>query len=224
MVKRQRIFLLVSTVILCITAIGQATYAATVPAEVIDAANGGLPKFLDLIQADDVRHYGFDNPAELSRVVLGNPFLIYTLWPDDILAFAEGRAVDLPIRPTSMWQFPVLCDGEVRTLLTVDLMDGRWEAVKIGGLAPGPEMAGLAERWQESGGYDLKYVHVFQTGSQFIAVTREKTTRFVPIEWTARALGLLHEEEEFRYRRMNPSEIIPVLAPHVRANVELIEE
>ena len=42
-------------------------------------------------------------------------------------------------------------------------------------------------------GYELSYVHVFQTGSQFIRLRRGNLTYFLPIESSARALGLVEE-------------------------------
>ncbi|MFH1842975.1 MAG: hypothetical protein ABIF77_07180, partial [bacterium] len=173
---------------------------AAPPAGIVAAAEAGLQRFLPHIPENELFRFGFQDKTEPARVQLGEPFLIYTVHPDEIISCAEGERADLTLIPTTMWQFPVRCDGAVRTLLTVDRMDGKWEAVDLGGLAPANELAILAEQWPRSAGYELRYVKVFQSGSRFVAVVDDHETRLVPLEPTARALGLLGEHEPFDYR------------------------
>jgi hypothetical protein len=95
-------------------------------------------------------------------------------------------------------------------------MPGGWEAVDLGGLSPAVEMEELAGRWPASEGYELKYVRVFQTGSQFIAVAKDGTVHLVPVESTARSLSMLEEDERFEYQRVLVSDVVHILAPFVQ--------
>ena len=216
--------------VLMVTAIGAwmlaihaPSYAGIAPPEVQDAAREGLPMFLSSIPHSHLRAFGFDDEQEINRATLGIPFRIHTMSSSEILAFAEGERTPPAIRPTSMWQFPVLVDHIPRTLLTVDLMGGNWQAVDLGGLSPALDMGKLRRRWPTSDGYELKYVCIFQTGSQFIWVTNEGISSLVPLEQTARLLGVVGEEESFEYIFMNLADVTSVLAPLVRASLGTIE-
>jgi len=199
-------------------------YPENAPEAVLAAAEVGLPKFLGFVPLDELEHYGFRDAAELNRASLGSGFLVHTMMPVDILAFADGDADGVPVRATRMWLFPVMCDGTPRTLLTVDWMENGWEAVNLGGVSPGPEMIELAGRYPESAGSELAYVRVFQTGSQFVMVAAEGRSRLIPLEWTARSLGMIEADEPFFYREMDISEVTAFLAPHVRGSLERIQD
>jgi hypothetical protein len=144
--------------------------------------------------------------------------------PEEIFAAAEGEPIAVEIHPTNTWQFPVVCDGTPRTLLTVSHVGGRWEAFDLGGLSPVVEMEDLGRVWQPAEGYELRYVRIYQTGSQFIAVTRDGKAHLVPVEWTARSLGMLEEGEVFQYKLMEIPDVAVILAPHIRASLEMMQE
>jgi hypothetical protein len=191
-------------------------YAERVPREVLIAAGDGLSRFLNAIPPGELEHFGFGNHEELSRADVGEPFRVYTMDPQEILGFAKGEPVEVGIHPTEVWQFPVVAEGTSRTLLTVARMPDGWEAVDLGGLSPAIEMEELADRWPASEGHELMYVRVYQTGSQFIAVEKDGDTHLVPVESTARSLGMLEESDLFEYRLLAVSETVSILAPFVR--------
>ncbi|MBU1700719.1 MAG: hypothetical protein KJ927_13130 [Candidatus Eisenbacteria bacterium] len=190
--------------------------AGVIPKAAIHAAQQGLQRFLDLIPPGELGHFGFQDRGELSLAALGEPFMIYTLTADEILADAEDLSRMAGIHPTGVWQFPVVAAGSPRTLLTVDQMPDGWEAVDLGGLSPAPEMEVLVARWPASDGYQLRYLFIYQTGSQFVWVTGKGESQLVPLEATARSLGLLDEGSRFEYRPMPLSEAVAILAPYVR--------
>ncbi|MCK4413552.1 MAG: hypothetical protein KAY32_08415 [Candidatus Eisenbacteria sp.] len=188
------------------------------------AARDGLLEFLRAVPMNELEYFGFHDQDELSRATLGEPFRVYTMLPSEILAVAGGEPTAATIHSTTLWQFPVLCDGTSRTLLTIDDMDGIWAAVDLGGLSPAIEMRELADRWPRSQGYELEYVRVFQTGSQFISVTKDNLSHLVSLESTARSLGMLAEGEAFEYQLMDVSAVVAILAPFVWANLETTQE
>jgi hypothetical protein len=198
--------------------------AAPPPQEVVDVAAESLQGWLQAIPPDGLNHFSFNDEGEFRRTTLGEPFLTHYIQAPEIMAYADGAIDHVTIRPTTMWEFPVMCDGTPRTLLTVDLMDGVWTAVGIGGLSPAVEIAEMASWWPVSEGYELKYVRVFQSGSQFIQVTGNGLSDLVPIESTARSLGMIDQDESYDYPLMEVSDVIYTIAPFVRANVEGFNE
>ena len=192
--------------------------------EILKAAQEGLPRFLAAIPPEEIESFGFHNQEELGRATLGEPFLIHKMLPNDIFEYAEdGWASDL-IRPTHTWLFPVICDGTPRTLLTVAPMSGRWGAVDIGGLSPAPEIQELKTLWPASQGWELSYVLVYQTGSQFMMVSRAGLDYIVPIESTARLLGIVPDGKPFQYELKGIPEIVDALVPFVHSALEGLEQ
>jgi hypothetical protein len=190
-----------------------------VPPQALAAAREGLPRFLQALPAQELEHYGFGDPRELSRATLGEPFRLYTLDPQDIFDCARGRLASLPERPTNRWLFPVICDARPRTILAVADLDGAWRAIEIGGLSPAPQMQELARQWPAAQGYRLRYIQVYPGGTQFVQVAKDDMTDFVPLETTARVLGLLGAGEPYDYPLVPPDEIAAALEPIVRAGL-----
>ena len=188
-----------------------------IPPEARDAGRAGLPEMLKAIPEKDLAFYGFADPQEFSRVTLGEPFRLYTLDPQEIIDFAEGRAGSMEERPTNHWLFPVICAGRLRTVLTVAYLDGIWQAIEIGGPNPAPEMHELALQWPAAQGYRLRYIQVFAGGAQFVQIANGESSELVPLESTARALGLIAKDEIYDYPLVAPDDIATALEPIVRA-------
>ncbi|KPJ49841.1 MAG: hypothetical protein AMJ41_02230, partial [candidate division Zixibacteria bacterium DG_27] len=138
------------------------------PTEVVQAATGGLQPFLRAIPADNLAHYGFSNEAEFAQARLGEPLRVYTIVPDNISNYIPGTDLTSLLTATNLWYFPVLCFGEARTILTVDLVKGEWRAVAIGSSGLAKEVQKLRLRWPSSDGYEHTFVRVFQAQSDFL--------------------------------------------------------
>jgi len=109
-------------------------YAAPPPNDVLAAAEKGLPAFLKAIPKSELERYGFNNQQELSEAILGEPHEVFTMTPEAIKSYQGGARLPDLLSKTNLWFFPVIVAGEPRTILTVALMQGKWEAVDIGGL------------------------------------------------------------------------------------------
>jgi hypothetical protein len=188
-----------------------------IPPEVRDAGRAGLPGMLQAIPERDLAFYGFADPQEFSRTTLGEPFRLYTLDPEEIIDFAEGHLGSMEERPTDHWLFPVICDGRPRTVLTVAFLDGNWQAIEIGGPNPAPEMRELALQWPAAQGYRLRYIQVFAGGTQFVQVANGESSDLVPLESTARALGLIAKDEIYDHPLVASHDVATALEPIVRA-------
>jgi hypothetical protein len=193
--------------------------AEEVPPEALAAAREGLPQFLQALPGEELSHYGFDGRAETLRAVLGAPFRLYTWDPAELLAYDEGRIAALAEIPTNHVLCPVLCDGRPRTVLTVGEIDGAWQAIAIGGPNPTPQMLELARQWPAADGYRLRYIQAYPGGSQFVLVAEEGYSGLVPLESTARSLGLLAPDATYDYPIVPPDDVAAALAPIVRAGL-----
>lgn len=187
------------------------------PAAVLAAAADGLAPLLAAIPPGAERHFRFASRAELARAELDRPFRVFTLDPAEIRASASGTGPPPELVPTSLWIFPVVCDGEPRTLLTVDRLAGRWAAVDIGGLSPAVDMYACSYDWPDHEGYRRRYVRVFAAASQFIAVSRDGETRLIPLETTARALGLLASGRAYDAAPLELADVVQALTGHLDA-------
>jgi len=190
------------------------------PQEVIRAAIDGLGPFLEAIPSQDLEHYGFASSEDLTQATLGKPFKVYTITPDKILTSGQEMKLSSLISPTGLWFFPVVCRGKVRTILTVDFVNGQWKAVAIGSSRLAKQLETVENKWLESDGYDHQLIRIYQAQSDFVAVSKERTLKIVPLESAAVALKL-KKVIEGTYGLYSPSEIIPKLAPVVRENLQL---
>jgi hypothetical protein len=189
------------------------------PQEVIRAAIDGLRPFLEAIPGQDLEHYGFASPEELARATLGKPFKVYTITPDKILNYSQEMKLSTVISPTNLWFFPVVYRGKVRTILTVDFVDGEWRAVAIGSSGLAKQLERIENKWPESDGYDHRFIRIYQAQSDFVAVSKERILKIVPLESAAVALKLKKVIEGV-YGLYSPSEMIPKLVPVVRENLQ----
>jgi len=215
-----RVAVLASTLLLLMDAVAPALPPDDdVPPEAVPAARGGLPSFLRALPDSELTHYGFDGAPELARATLGQPFRLYTLEPDDVFAGAEGRVTAMEGRATNRVIFPVICDGRPRTLFTVAEIRGSWQAIEIGGLSPAPELLELERQWPAADGYRLRYIQVYPGGMQFVQVAQEGFQGLVPLESTARSLGLLAPDESYEFPILPPDEVAIALEPVIRAGL-----
>ena len=189
------------------------------PDEIMQAARNNLSSFLDAIPASDLPHYGFSTREELAGAILGKPFRVYTIVPDKILAYTPQTQLLPLISPLDLWFFPVLSNGDFKTILTVDKVAGEWQAVAIGSSALARQLEKIQGKWPESQGYEHKFVRIFQALSDFIVVSKNDTVSITPFESGRVALKLKKAPEEV-YELYKPSDIVPQLIPIVRQNIQ----
>lgn len=195
----------------------------TVPQEVAQAAMDGLSSFLKAIPATELAHYGFSSEENLSKATLGAAFRVYTITPDKILNFDPQMELSALITPTELWFFPVLYDREVRTILTVDKMNGEWQAVAIGSSGLARQLKNVADEWPESEGYEFKFIRIYQAQSDLMVLSKKGMTKIFPLESARISLKLtkIGKEEEGLH---NIVDIIPKLIPVVRQNIQSSEK
>jgi len=185
------------------------------PSDVVQVAVEGLRPLLESVPDEDIVNYGFSSKEELSQATVGEPFRIYTITPDKIMHYTEEIELTSLISPTSLWIFPVLCRSEVRTLLTVDFVNGEPKAVAIGSSGLARQLALVKSKWPRSDGYDYKFIRIYQANADFVLLLKNGVVKITPLDSAALILKLKKTAQGV-YELYNPSEIIPKLIPIVR--------
>jgi hypothetical protein len=160
--------ILTIAVLCCITPL--IAEAQTGPAEVVSAARAGLHSFLARIPAGDRQEYGFTETDSLDKAHLGDPFNLNTIAPDALLNYSEGVPVSSILTVTDMWYFPVMIQNEIRCVLVVDYMDGKWQAVSLGYADLAKSLNQVRRNWPAENGYNPVLIAVFQAKKHLVMV------------------------------------------------------
>jgi hypothetical protein len=221
LIKPRFLFQILAFLSLCLFVSPQTVISREAPPlEVAQAAAEGLQPFLGAIPSGDLADYGFVSQDEFAQATLGEPLRVYTIAPDKILNYTPGMELVSLVTPTNIWYFPVFCFGEARTLLTVDLMNGKWRAVAIGSFGLARQLERLRSHWPQSDGYEHKFVRVFQAQSDFLLVLKGASVKLSPLDSAASALGM-EKAKDGIYGLYEPADLIPKLAPIVEENLRV---
>ena len=190
--------------------------ADTPPPEAAAAAESGLVSFLaEVIPLSELVNFGFAPGEEPSAARVGEPWLLYTIAPDALRsATAETEVSDL-VTPTGLWHFPVILSGRSRCIITVDLMDGKWEAVGIGMAPLAGELDKISRQWPKSGGYSPKLVAVYQAAAYFFTVPELGPRNLTPLTFDGIGFGGWYQKTGPEYS--STAEISELLAPLMAA-------
>ena len=197
-----------------------ATSGEDPPAEVVEAAVNGLDKFLDAIPSKDLRFYGFSAQQEIDQAKLGEPIRVYTITPDKVIDYEQGAVFISIISSTNLWLVPILSQGETKTLLTVDRMNGKWKAVAIGSAGLAKQLDEVEISWPSSDGYEHMLVRIFQAKSDFVVLTKGATVKIKPLKSAILSLQLQKIVKGKRIDLYNPSEVMTKLIPVVHESIQ----
>ena len=194
--------------------------AATPPPEVLAAAETGLAPLLSAVSERDLPLFGFDDPADLASVALGDPLPVGLLEPDVVLGPAAAVALSEAISPLPRWLFPVQSHGRWRVLLTVAHFQGRWQAVDLGGAALATQLQRIHEGLAAAHRPEAFVVRSLQAGCVFLADPLAGNGRLLPLPGTARVLGLSVRPTD-RPHELGLADAVRRLAPLVRHNLAM---
>ena len=193
-------------------------YEGTVPDKVWEAAYNGLTPFLKSIPVQDLVHYGFPAGTGFEDISLGKPYRVHTILPEKLLHYSTNQDIRSLVTTTAMWFFPVLQKGEPRTILTVDLMDGEWQAVAIGSSGLMEQLYNMEQRWSDRNNYKRILVRVFQARSDIMLVSDGDELSIAPFGSAIIALGIEKSDPD-AIKLYQVPEIMEKLVPVVQENV-----
>lgn len=156
----------------------------------------------------------------LNGASLQQGFQVYTVTPD---ALMSCNALGMVAIPTGQWRFVVVSGGQPLGLLTVAQVEGRWQAVSMGGAGLATEMNRVLKTWSMGNGYDFRFVRIYQAMTDLVEITRVNDSRkgYVPLTSARASLGL---QGEFTPDvLLNDSEIIMPLRDVVAKNIKMFE-
>jgi hypothetical protein len=154
-----------------------------------------LEILLSVIPKSDLTDYGFSDESQLSSAHLGDPFQVFTLYQKTVNEYTNQELNSI-ISPTNTWYFPIIADGQVRSLLITVLENDTYKGIGIGQEGLAKELAGARTQWPTAKGYRLKFLKVLQPGSQADFVLREGTDRSIDMVPLASARCILEKENK----------------------------
>ena len=203
-------------------ALSGAAFAETTPPEAIAAAEAGLQPFLELITPEDMNNFGLLPSANISEAVLGNPFQLYTITPAKLLDAGDDTPVSSLISPTGSWLFPIVLDGKSRAILTIEEMDGKWQAVTMGKSGLAGEMEKLNGQWPKAKGYEPKLIAIYQAASYFFTIPEKDSKNFTPLTFDGEGFGGYRQKTGPEYSSTTPlSNMLGPLKETVEENINL---
>ena len=203
-------------------ALSGAAFAETAPPEAIAAAEAGLLPFLELITPEDMSHFGLSPGDNISEAVLGTPFQLYTITPTKLLDAGDDTPVSSLISPTGSWLFPIVLDGKSRAILTVEEMDGKWQAVTMGKSGLAGEMEKLNGQWPKAKGYEPKLIAIYQAASYFFTIPEKDSKNFTPLTFDGEGFGGYRQKTGPEYSSTTPlSNMLGPLKETVEENINL---
>ena len=116
-----------------------------------------------------------------SQVHLGDSFNLYTMTPDALLNYSAGSQVISLLSKTKMWYFLVLIENNVRCILVVDQVDGKWQAVSLGYADLAKAFSRVMRRWPKSKGFNPLLIAVFQANEYLVMVPEGDSNTFLSI-------------------------------------------
>jgi len=159
------------------------------------AAEAGLKPFLELIPPGREKEYGFEKRADFAWTMLGRPYELRTIKPQDLSNENAILPTGVPIVSLNQWRFPVICRGRICALLTVARMKDDWEAVDLGAAGLASELDAMEKRYSlDDPSLPKTLLRLYQWKIDFIEIpgmTRNpEDDRFFPLRSAQLFLGL----------------------------------
>ena len=159
----------------------QTPNAPGAPVEVLEAAQTGLPFFLDQIPPGSKELYGFSANDDLSLARLGDGLRMHAIKPTTLMKASSNVNVSSIVSDTSMWFFPVLIESDSKAMLVVDRDGDSWKAVSFGYAALGHELNHLLQQWPVAKGFRAQLIAVFQAKQFYFTVPEIDDLNLTPI-------------------------------------------
>jgi hypothetical protein len=151
----------VSFIVLFVFMVCLLSSAQSAPPEVLKAAQTGLPELLHAVIPGYVM-LGFDRGDSLEKATLGEPVEVYTVIPTDKIN--NGIKCKSIISNKKEYYFPIILNGQIRSILTVykKKTDSTWVASGIGNEILARELYLIRKQWPTEKGF-YPYILEFPT-------------------------------------------------------------
>jgi hypothetical protein len=166
------------------------------------AAERGLAEFVQRKQAQAMEGPAGRLPLavasvpDLANARIAYGFEVHTIEPKDLV---EGRTeLARMVKPTGVWRFVVRAEGRAVGLVTVASVDGRWQAVSVGGRGLAQEVDALMATHADAGHRNVRFIRVFQAQSDLLEVASatDGSVRYAPLLSARQALSQAPEVDD----------------------------
>jgi hypothetical protein len=174
-------------ILICLLLPGVAAAEGEAPTEVQRAAEAGLPEYVAALPAGALADFGFPNAEEARRATLGQPYRIHILSPSALSNDLSEQSLASRLQLTDMWLYPVLVEGEPRTILLVVRMPEGYRAVQLGNTVLPPLLtaweARLPDQAEQRGlsSYQVRFVRMPQVYCDFLLITAASEEYVAPL-------------------------------------------
>lgn len=199
-------------ILLCMAILLSAASEGIAEEAIIKAAEKGLQPFLNRIPQGELEQFGFAKGDSLEQAYAGNPFRLHTITPSALSAYQPGDSADSIISETGMWYFPVMLKNEIRAILIVDQVNGRWKAVSLGKAKLAAELAKVRKQWSEKKGYNPLLIAIFQAGEYLFTVPEKDAYNLTSVHRTDKMRSVQSDVDKL-------SDTVKRLKPVVEKNI-----
>ena len=130
-----------------------------------DVASTDLLSFLERIPSGNEKLFGFDDRANFSKAIIGEPFEIFTLSSNFFLDDSLNKFSNY-IVSTGIWRAPIMVNNQVKALATISIENKKWRIVKIGAIGLANELYKFFKMNKSL--TNFKFIRVYQIKSDFI--------------------------------------------------------
>lgn len=165
------------------------------------------------------QHLGFKDQAEIENSELGDPYLVYTIDPNDLLEMKDGIPFVEMLKKTGYMIYPVISQGKNKALLWMYQKDNDWKIARMGssGLAKNLKRNehSVQEQQEDTGllGIEtLRFVRIYQLYFDFFYMKGAEAEYIMPMQTV---LELKLKGSEF----YKVKEVLPLLQKELQAKM-----
>jgi hypothetical protein len=96
------------------------------------AALKGIDQYRLMVNVDNLKALGLDQPADATRTELGTPSKDYFVRLDKLKNYKGGDDPEKLLSDTGRVHYPVVLDNEIRSTITIAQYEGEWKVASIG--------------------------------------------------------------------------------------------
>jgi hypothetical protein len=108
------------------------------------AATQSLATFKKLVTADNFRELGFDSADQVAKANLGAPLRIYVVKLDQLREYEPSKDANSLLSESPQMYYPVTVDGQSRSSIVVEQVEGRWRSASFGNAGLAKQIASIS--------------------------------------------------------------------------------
>lgn len=159
--------------------------------------------------------------GDLAKTRIAGGFEVHTIAPQDVLA---GRSeLRHMVQASGIWRFFVKVGGKPVGLVTVQRMEGRWQAVSFGGAGLAQELSELMAEHADVGAERLRFIRLPQAQTDLLEVVSpiDLQARYAPLASARAALSSEVTAQAATPRLLDTYELLEPLRNAVKRNLNV---